>query len=721
MFLKQFRFFAFWAFIIGLVAIVFLQFISSQNIKRLIRGNNSLLHELTVQKQLRNLQSDILTIESDVRGAIINNDSIYLRNVNAKVSAVQSETKTIEQLINANDTHEAQELKSLVDQKLDFNKIVLQTFLTQGPAVAQKLIQSNRGQILRDRIINLISVIESKRQQDLKNIIGSNEHSGTQAKTWGIVLSAFACLFIAIAFSLVLQQARQQQKMIDALNESERKTREAAKLKEQFVANMSHEIRTPMNAILGFTGLLRQTNLTDEQKQYIQSMHSASENLLVLINDILDLSKIEAGMMNLEVTKFSLRSLVASVGAMFYEKSKEKRLRLYTHIDEEIPDILNGDALRLTQILVNLLSNAVKFTEKGRITVKIHLIKNTGTHADVKICIADTGIGIAPEKQHTIFERFHQAEAETTRRFGGTGLGLAIVKQLIDLQQGKLSIKSELHKGTEFIIQLRYKLPDMELLFSEAMAAESETISLQKIRALIAEDNQMNQHLIAHLMKSWSIEYTIVSNGIEAVRELNKGGYSIVLMDIQMPEMDGYTATGIIRKELGKDIPIIAMTAHAMAGEREKCLRLGMNDYVSKPIKETVLYNIIARHAQHSPENAGLSLTPLSLEYLHQLSGNDPEFEKQILRQFVIQVPEELSHLERAIAQKDFTGIRRIAHSMKSTVGYVGLSDELQPVLSRMEAQGETEDPNGLGADFEWINKKCMTAVNQIEQILKEE
>ncbi|MGZ3850492.1 MAG: response regulator, partial [Flavisolibacter sp.] len=189
----------------------------------------------------------------------------------------------------------------------------------------------------------------------------------------------------------------------------------------------------------------------------------------------------------------------------------------------------------------------------------------------------------------------------------------------------------------------------------------------------------------------------------------------------QMPEMDGYTATDIIRKELGKDIPIIAMTAHAMAGEREKCLRLGMNDYVSKPIKETVLYNIIARHAQHSPENAGLSLSPLSLEYLHQLSGNDPEFEKQILRQFVIQVPEELSHLERAIAQKDFTGIRRIAHSMKSTVGYVGLSDELQPVLSRMEAQGETEDPNGLGADFEWINKKCMTAVNQIEQILKEE
>ena len=216
----------------------------------------------------------------------------------------------------------------------------------------------------------------------------------------------------------------------------------------------------------------------------------------------------------------------------------------------------------------------------------------------IKIFIIDSGIGIAKEKQDAIFERFQQAEAETTRRFGGTGLGLSIVKQLVELQGGSLTMKSETGKGSEFIVDIEYKLPDEEKMLSDALAAaEINTVSFSEVKVLIAEDNPMNQQLIKHLMKNWAIKHTVVSNGLEAIEALRKENFSLILMDIQMPDMDGYTATAVIRAELQSQIPIIAMTAHAMMGEKEKCIQLGMNDYISKPLKETVLYNIIAQYS----------------------------------------------------------------------------------------------------------------------------
>jgi CheY-like chemotaxis protein/nitrogen-specific signal transduction histidine kinase len=386
--------------------------------------------------------------------------------------------------------------------------------------------------------------------------------------------------------------------MIADLNESRRKIKEASSLKEQFLANMSHEIRTPMNAIIGFTNILKRTNLEAEQRSYVQNIHAAGENLLALINDILDLSKIEAGMIQLEETNFSLRSLIGSIAAMLDEKIKEKKLYLTTEIKETVPDIITGDAVRLTQILVNLLGNALKFTEVGGVKLIVDVVHVDKDKVNLKFNIIDTGIGIAKEKQESIFERFQQAEAETSRRFGGTGLGLSIVKQLVELQGGTLSLESKPGKGSEFIIQMEYKLPDEEKMLSDALAAaEMNTVSLNEVKVLIAEDNPMNQQLIKHLMKNWVIDHTIVNNGAEAVEALKKENFNIVLMDIQMPEMDGYTATTVIRKELKLQIPIIAMTAHAMMGEKEKCLQLGMNDYISKPLKETILYNIIAQYS----------------------------------------------------------------------------------------------------------------------------
>jgi signal transduction histidine kinase/CheY-like chemotaxis protein len=590
---------ALWGFLVGILFIVFIQFFSGRSINRLTQLNNDLQNEIQLQNKLHRLESEILVLESNVRGAIVSGDSNFLKDVQQKTVNVNNSLTELGSLLKAERaTNNFPELQALVQQKISFNDSLAILFKTNGKQAAEALVGTGRGQLLRDSISAIIATIDSAKQAELITLADTNKRSGIQARIWGIIMGILACGLLVYAFWYILNLSSRQQRIIAHLNESERKIKEASLLKEQFLANMSHEIRTPMNAIIGFTNILKRTSLDTEQRRYVQNIHSASDNLLALINDILDLSKIEAGMIQLEDTNFSLRSLISSIAAMFDEKIKEKNLYLNTEIKDNVPDILTGDAVRLTQILINLLSNGIKFTEKGGVKLTVDVLKMDKLKAHLRICIIDSGIGIAKEKQATIFERFQQAEAETTRRFGGTGLGLSIVKQLVELQGGTLTLKSQPGKGSEFTLNIEYKLPDEEKMLSEALAAtEVKAISLAEIKVLIAEDNPMNQQLIKHLMKNWGIQHTIVNNGAEAVEALKKESYTLILMDIQMPEMDGYTATDVIRNELNLQIPIIAMTAHAMMGEKEKCLQLGMNDYISKPLKETILYNIIAQYS----------------------------------------------------------------------------------------------------------------------------
>ncbi len=713
----QFRYWVLWLFLLGIIIVVFLQVISGYNINRLIQGNKTLLSEMQVQNQLREIEINVVTVESDIRGAVLTGNREHIRNIEAKMGAIGSSMDFLRKNHKLLDNQKLHQLDLLVSKKLQFSNQILSAYNNSREA-AQAIVNTGRGLRIRDSLSPLIADLDSSRQAELQRIVGSVETTGKRTRIWGFIIATIAIIAIISAFWYILNQGRQQQKIIQLLNASEKKSKDVAMVKEQFLANMSHEIRTPMNAMLGFTNLLRRTPLNDEQRKYLQNIHTAGENLLALVNDILDLSKIESGMMVLEETRFSLHSLVSSVGAMFSEKIKEKQLRCDIRINKEVPDILSGDAVRLTQILVNLLSNAVKFTDDGEINIDINLIETTEEWATIRICVSDTGIGIAPAKQGAIFERFQQAETETTRRFGGTGLGLSIVKQLVDMQNGKIYLNSEQGKGSEFVVELTYKLPDINQMFSEAIAAQEEEVRIEKIKALIAEDNQMNQMLISHLMKSWGIDFVLVSNGAEVLKELKRQQYSIILMDIQMPEMDGYTATSIIRNEMKMDVPIIAMTAHALAGEKEKCLQLGMNDYVSKPIKETVLYNIIAQNAQHVPEQKTPTTAKINVEYLHELSGNDPVFEKELLGQFVVQAAEELSGLETAINEKDFDQVRRKAHSLKSTVGYIGLHDELGPLLERMEQDAASETDLNLSANFDALKARCDEAIVAVKQLL---
>jgi signal transduction histidine kinase/CheY-like chemotaxis protein/HPt (histidine-containing phosphotransfer) domain-containing protein len=719
----DFRYWVLWLFLLGILVIVFLQVISSYNINRLLLGNKQLTKEMQVQYNLRKLQNDLLTVESDIRGAALSGNDQELANVEATVAVINSELAALHRSITTSKaTKELALLTAQINQQIIFSREVLMAFKKREKQAAVSIINTNRGRAIRDSTEQTINRLDNLRKAELQTILGDIENTGNTARFWGLVIAVVALLAVILAFWYILNQGRQQQKMIHLLNDSDKRSKEAANMKEQFLANMSHEIRTPMNAILGFTNLMRRTSLNPDQRQYVQNIHSAGENLLALVNDILDLSKIEAGMMSLEETRFSLHSLVSSVSAMFSEKLKEKQLQINIQIEPEVPDILSGDAVRLTQVLVNLLSNAVKFTEEGKISVGVSLLEQTAENVRLRIVISDTGIGIPEEKQRTIFERFQQAEAETTRRFGGTGLGLAIVKQLITLQNGTIRLNSKPGSGSEFIVELSYGIPDIAQLYAAALSAQEEAVPLQKISLLIAEDNIMNQQLISHLMRSWNIDFVLVSNGREVVEKLRQRPYSLVLMDIQMPEMDGYVATQIIRNELRLTTPIIAMTAHAMAGEKEKCLQLGMNDYVSKPIKETLLYNVIGRHAQSLPEQVAtsqLKLHHIQLDYLHSLSGGDVEFERQLLLQFIEQAPDELNQLQTAIENKEFESIRQVAHSLKSTVGYVGLSNLVDVHLTRLEQQAAEQQTGSVRTDFEHVKSRCLAAVQEVETLLE--
>jgi len=376
---------------------------------------------------------------------------------------------------------------------------------------------------------------------------------------------------------------------VEQLEETTAKLKRSEKSKDDFLANMSHEIRTPMNAIVGMARLLLQTQPNSTQQQYLHDILTSADNLLVIINDILDVSKIQAGKLELEHIDFELKPIVEAVVTMFGFKAKEKNLELSYEMDPSVPEVIIGDPVRLSQILVNLVGNALKFTEKGFIKIQVH----TAGHLDEKTIIVfeviDSGIGIAEEHQKKIFNSFSQASSDTTRKYGGTGLGLTICKQLTEMHGGYISVKSKQGEGTTFTVQIPYPGGDPGRVRKKERAAlpATDEVLLKGTRILLVEDNEFNKVVALETLKVLIREPHLVhaANGLLALEALQKEPFDLVLMDVQMPEMDGYEATRHIR-ESGTPyakIPIIAMTANAIKTEVDKCFEAGMDDYLSKP------------------------------------------------------------------------------------------------------------------------------------------
>ncbi|MES2515992.1 MAG: response regulator [Bacteroidota bacterium] len=481
------------------------------------------------------------------------------------------------------------------------------------------------------------------------------------------------------------------------LREAKVEAEQANVSKSSFLANMSHEIRTPLNAMLGFTDLLELTDLNAKQKEYLEAIDTSGKNLLVIINDILDFSKIEAGMMTIEKVAFSPQQLIHSVYAMFFAKAQSKTLKLYISIDPKLPNLVYGDSTKLNQVLINLIGNAVKFTNEGSVSIDCEVVSLSDTKVKIKVSVKDTGIGIAPNKIGKVFDRFTQAEDDITRNFGGTGLGLSIAKKIIELQHGAIQVVSEPGKGSDFNFTLEYTLADEK----EYAPVKKEAIIIKDVfigkKVLIVEDNVLNQKLAADLLLNEGFNIDIAENGQVALDRLKEKQYDVILMDIQMPVLDGYQATKKIRGELKINTPIIAMTANAITGEQERCLNLGMNDYITKPFKRNVLLSTLSGHFNSAGNIEAMVAHPekpdniqedriTNLSYLREFSEGKDSFVREIIQVFLTQNPLDMTDLEKAIAEDNYAAMRSLAHSLKTSLGFVGFPERLIHLLTEAES-----------------------------------
>ncbi|REA58064.1 histidine kinase [Dyadobacter luteus] len=459
------------------------------------------------------------------------------------------------------------------------------------------------------------------------------------------------------------------------------------RVKDVFLSNVSHEIRTPLNAIIGFTNLLEGELKDHKSLEFVTYIQLASKNLLELINDVLDFSKIEGGHVQLEKTPTSLNELIDSVSVLISQRAREKGIDYEVKLAEGLPKIIDTDQLRLTQILLNVCGNAVKFTEKGKVKLSVTAISPIrNEQQDLQFTIEDTGIGIAPDKLNEIFDRFVQASESTTRLFGGTGLGLSIVKSLVELLGGTIEVKSEAQKGTQFIIQCSFKvLPDDTYEQKDKLLQPAET-TLPKLHVLVAEDNILNQKLLRAIFERLGLEFTIANNGYEAIQILQQNLiFDFVIMDLQMPVMDGYTAIKKIRKEISATLPIITMTAHALVGEKEECLSIGANGYISKPFKQHELIRTIlqvtGKDVASDDENKKVTIqkTPhmpestLNLTYLNEITGGSEELRDELIAMFETESTTQLAIIRQANINHDANALAQAIHKYRSSLFSVGL------------------------------------------------
>ena len=514
----------------------------------------------------------------------------------------------------------------------------------------------------------------------------------------------------------------------EAKSKAESATRiaeDAVKAKQQFLSNMSHEIRTPMNAIIGFTKVVLKTDLSTKQKEYLTAIKLSGDALIVLINDILDLAKVDAGKMSFQQTPFKMALSISAMLHLFETKIQEKNLELVKEYDNNIPEVLVGDPVRLHQIILNLVSNSVKFTNKGKITVSVRLLNEDEEKVTIEFSVMDTGIGIPKSKIGKIFENFQQASSGTSRLYGGTGLGLAIVKQLVEPQGGTVRVTSKSNEGSTFSFTLSFQKTNAEA--EEETEIEESDRENRNIKVLVVEDIALNQLLMKTLLDDFGFERDIASNGKIAIEKLEAKTFDIILMDLQMPEMNGFEATAYIRNKMNSKIPIIALTADVTTVDLAKCKAVGMNDYIAKPVDEKLLYQKILAlvkkqaHIKQRKEIAEQNdqsekLKCIDLAYLIHRTKSNPTLMMEMISAYLEQTPPLINTMKQSFQDKDWGTLHSAVHKMIPSFSIMGLGTDFENMAKKVQEYANTRLQGEGIADFVLqIEIVCTQACGELE------
>lgn len=553
----------------------------------------------------------------------------------------------------------------------------------------------------------------------VKNTELQQQQLDSQKTQRNYLITGIVVLVVIITFLLILFNERRKgmNEILKAKNLAEK----AKEAQEQFLANTSHEIRTPMNGIIGMTNHLIETDLSHQQREFVSIIKESSNTLLTLINEILDLSKIVAKKIVFENKPFEIREIVKSIVRLLEFRTKEKSIKILVDIDEQIPEVLNGDAVRLKQILLNLLENAVKFTHQGHVKIQIRIQNSNADFFDLKFIVEDTGIGIPENKLSDIFENFTQVNAKTTRKYSGTGLGLAITKQLIEQQGGNISVVSKLNAGSKFTFNIKFDSGHNTNKANVLSTLEFSVIpsaDLSQYHILIVDDNKINQQVAALTLEKWHAKTSLVSSAKEAFDLLLCKEFDLILMDVTMPEIDGFEATRRIRAFENKKtagLPIIAITAAAFIDDKKKCMEAGMNDYVSKPFNPAELLSKLLHFLPQKDKEFKLS----NLATLEQRAAGDVGFLKEILESYIQEMPLYLAEMELFLDSKNWEEVSKQAHKMKSPIALMG-AEKLRKIYADIELEAlKDKDKSNLTREIHSAQKMCLQTIDELKNALK--
>jgi signal transduction histidine kinase/CheY-like chemotaxis protein len=674
-----------------LITITITQLVTQKSLSRLQQGNQQATATFTMNNRLQ----EMVNLAFELETKMVNGKPVDLISPNGGIkdslTRLQYNTGILKKVWT--DTVQLTSLDKLVkfvDNQVELSFTILAAIegnqLKKQKEMTDSLAKSHWGDSIYSSAISFQKGLE----RNLGYTLAKNNKASSELSVLTRFLAIVSLLAILILATIIIRRQVKQLSLIKEIEEARKEALLSVEAKDQFLANMSHELRTPLNAIKGFGKILLNTPLNVEQQKYTSIISTASDNLLNIVNDILDFSKIETGNMVMKKKVFHLRQIINEIELLFAPLALEKELKLFFSCENSIPGSVKGDPERLKQILVNLVSNAIKFTNRGTVSLDIKGVES-GNKLKTKFIIADTGVGIPYEKVGIIFERFEQLEQTFTRQQGGTGLGLAITKKLVEAMGGKISVKSEVNRGSVFTVDLEFEKINIDETVEKKLQPETDlkNVSLKNKRVLVAEDNKMNQLLIKSMLDNYQAIIEIVENGEEVVQAAKNNTYDLILMDVQMPKIDGITATKLIRKDIDKVIPVIAMTAYVLPGEREKCIEAGMNDYLSKPLDEIEVISMLKKYVSVGGEkefkkNSYDQADWLNMNYLNSICGNDEHRIMRILTELQKQLSLEVITLQKSLNGITTSEIKQICHHLKSTLSPLSVSAKPVIILEKL-------------------------------------